>query len=103
MLVPGWDLSHAVPRVRRGVLYFLSLCPRRRRLHNFVTKPRGRRLWAAAVGVSTAATAQGLLTFFIQGLRRRAITEEDLHETGLTADEIRGRSFVEIMQRRVPR
>jgi len=50
-----------------------------------------------------AATAQGLLTFFIQGLRRQAITDEEAAATGLTPDELRARSFIQIVQSRSTR
>ena len=40
-----------------------------------------------------AATGQGLLNYFLRALNSGAITEEEVLATGLTLDEIRGRSF----------
>ena len=50
-----------------------------------------------------AATAQGLLTFFLQGLRRGALTETEVAATGLTPEEMGLRSFAGILARRVAR
>ncbi len=98
----GWDLNPAqLPTRYAAVFSFFkeSLPEVTARLRNFVDKVA--RATIAGGGVfDDAATAQGLLTFFIQGLRRRAITEEEVAATGLTADEIRTRSFVEIVTRR---
>ena len=49
-----------------------------------------------------AATGQGLLNFFLRGLNSGAITEDEaLALTGLSAEELRSRSFVKIMRNRV--
>lgn len=101
----GWDLNPAQLPVRYAAVYsyFLEYLPdATARLRNFVNKAA--RATLAGGGVfDDAATAQGLLTFFIQGLRRRAITEEEAAATGLTPDEMRARSFVEILRRRAGR
>ncbi len=48
-----------------------------------------------------AATGQGLLNFFLRGVTSGAITEEDaVAMTGLSVDELRGRSFVKILENR---
>jgi hypothetical protein len=47
-----------------------------------------------------AATGQGLLNFFLRGINCGAITEEEALVTGLTLEEIRGKSFVKILQAR---
>jgi len=47
-----------------------------------------------------AATGQGLLNFFLRGLSCGALTEEEALETGLTLDELRGRSFVKMLDAR---
>ncbi len=98
----GWDLNPAQLPTRYAALYSFfqeSLPDVTARLRNFVDKVA--RATIAGGGVfDDAATAQGLLTFFIQGLRRRAITDEDVAATGLTSEEIRTRSFVEIVTRR---
>ena len=48
-----------------------------------------------------AATGQGLLNYFLRAMNCGAITEEEAVETsGLTLDELRGRSFVKILAAR---
>jgi hypothetical protein len=47
-----------------------------------------------------AATGQGLLNFFVRGVSSGALTMEEAAETGLTRDELLGRSFVKIVERR---
>ena len=48
-----------------------------------------------------AATGQGLLNYFLRGINCGALTEEEaLAMTGLTLEELRGRSFVKILKRR---
>jgi hypothetical protein len=49
-----------------------------------------------------AATGQGLLNSFLRGLACGAITEEEARATGLTLEELRGRSFSRILQGRRP-
>ena len=48
-----------------------------------------------------AATGQGLLNFFFRAINCGAVTEDDaVAMTGVTLDELRGRSFVEILKNR---
>lgn len=98
----GWDLHPAQLPTRYAAIYSFfreSLPEATARLRNFVDKVA--RATIAGGGVfDDAATAQGLLTFFIQGLRRQAISEKEAEATGLTVDEIRLRSFVEIVRKR---
>lgn len=98
----GWDLNPAQLPTRYAAVYSFfreSLPDATARLRNFVEKVA--RATIAGGGVfDDAATAQGLLTFFIQGMRRRAISDEEAAATGLTPDEIRTRSFLEIVKRR---
>jgi hypothetical protein len=47
-----------------------------------------------------AATGQGLLNFFLRGVNCGALTEEEALATGLTLEELRGRSFVKILDAR---
>jgi len=47
-----------------------------------------------------AATGQGLLNFFLRGINCGAIKEDEALATGLTLEEIRGRSFAKIMANR---
>jgi hypothetical protein len=70
------------------------------RLSNFVSKAAQ----ATLVGdvFDDAATGQGLLNFFLRGVNSAAITEEEaLAMTGLSLDELRGRSFVKILRNRL--
>jgi citrate lyase beta subunit len=101
----GWDLNPAQLPVRYAAMYayFLEYLPQATaRLRNFVDKAA--RATLAGGGVfDDAATAQGLLTFFIQGLRRRAITQDEAAATGLTPEEIATRSFTQIVARRAAR
>ena len=47
-----------------------------------------------------AATGQGLLNYFLRALNSGAISEADIMETGLTLEEIRTRSFAQILKMR---
>ena len=47
-----------------------------------------------------AATGQGLLNYFLRGIACGAVTEHEALATGLTLEEIRGKSFVKIMAAR---
>jgi hypothetical protein len=48
-----------------------------------------------------AATGQGLLNYFARGINCGALTEEEaLERTGLTLEELRGRSFLQILRNR---
>ncbi|PYR49075.1 MAG: phosphoenolpyruvate kinase, partial [Acidobacteria bacterium] len=69
------------------------------RLRNFVQKAAQ----ATFVGqvFDDAATGQGLLNYFLRALNCGAITErEAVEKSGLTLDELRGRSFVKILAKR---
>ena len=68
------------------------------RLHNFVEKAAQ----ATLVGdvFDDAATGQGLLNFFLRGINSGALTMEEALETGLTIEELQGRSFVKILENR---
>ena len=46
------------------------------------------------------ATGQGLLNFFARGLACGALTVDEARETGLTEEELRGRSFLAIVENR---
>ena len=69
-----------------------------RRLKSFTEKAAQ----ATLVGdvFDDAATGQGLLNYFLRGINCGAITPEEAMRTGLTLDEIRGRSFLRILQAR---
>lgn len=102
----GWDLNPAQLPVRYAAVYsyFLEYLPEAtHRLRNFVEKAARATMVRGGAGSGVfddAATAQGLLTFFIQGVRRGAISRTELEATGLTSEEVRSRSFVEILRRR---
>lgn len=97
----GWDLNPAQLPMRYAATYnfFLSsMADAKHRLKIFVKR--------AAISTLTgdifddAATGQGLLNFFLKAMNCGAISEEEATETGLTADEIRSRSFYKILQGR---
>jgi len=98
----GWDLHPAqlVTRYAAVFGFFLEgLDAAGARLSNFVT----RAAQATLVGdvFDDAATGQGLLNYFLRGINSGAITEaEAVARTGLTVEEIRGRSFVSILKAR---
>ena len=68
------------------------------RLRNFVAQATH----ATLVGdvFDDAATAQGLLNFFVRGVSSGALTLDEAAETGLTLDELRARSFRKIVEQR---
>lgn len=97
----GWDLHPAQLVTRYAAVYafFLDgLEPASIRLRNFVEKAAQ----ATLVGdvFDDAATGQGLLNYFLRGIACGAITEDEAQVTGLTLEEIRGRSFVKILDAR---
>jgi hypothetical protein len=48
-----------------------------------------------------AATGQGMLNYFLRAMNCGAITEDEaVEQSGLTLDELRGRSFVKILKNR---
>jgi hypothetical protein len=48
-----------------------------------------------------AATGQGLLNYFLRAMNCGAVTErEAVEKSGLTLEELRGRSFMKILQAR---
>jgi citrate lyase beta subunit len=97
----GWDLHPAQLPSRYGAVYafFLDgLQAASDRLHNFVDKAAQ----ATLVGdvFDDAATGQGLLNYFLRGIACGAVTEQEALATGLSVEEIRGKSFVKIMAAR---
>ena len=97
----GWDLHPAQLPTRYAALYafFLSARPAATvRLRNFVEKAAQ----ATLVGdvFDDAATGQGLLNFFVRGLNSGALTLEEARETGLSQEELQGRSFLAILEAR---
>jgi len=98
----GWDLHPGQLPTRYAAIYafFLSgLASASERLSNFVSKAAQ----ATLVGdvFDDAATGQGLLNFFLRGWSCGALTEAEAQGPGVTLDELRGRSFVAILDNRL--
>ena len=96
----GWDLHPAQLPTRYAAVYAFFLAARpaaTARLRNFVEKAAQ----ATLVGdvFDDAATGQGLLNFFARGLSSGALTMAEAQETGLTPEELHGRSFLAILAR----
>ena len=100
----GWDLHPAQLPTRYAAVYsfFLAALPAATtRLKNFVEKAAQ----ATLIGdvFDDAATGQGLLNFFVRGLSSGALTVDEARQTGLTLDELQGKSFLRILEaRRAP-
>ena len=97
----GWDLHPGQLPTRYAAVYAFFLRgfeAAAARLRNFVEKAAQATL--AGEVFDDAATGQGLLNFFLRGINCGAFTEEEASATGLTIDELRGRSFVKILERR---
>ena len=98
----GWDLHPAQLPSRYAAVYafFLEgLAAASERLKNFVQKAAQ----ATLVGdvFDDAATGQGLLNYFLRAMSCGAITErEAIDMSGLTLEELRSRSFVNILKNR---
>ncbi len=97
----GWDLHPGQLPTRYAAVYafFLkSLEPAAARLRNFIDKAAH----ATLVGdvFDDAATGQGLLNFLLRGVNCGAFTAEQAATSGLTVEELRGRSFVAILESR---
>jgi hypothetical protein len=97
----GWDLHPAQLPVRYAAVYafFLESLPvAAQRLRAFVE----RATQATLVGntFDDAATGQGLLNFFLRGIACGALTEAEVLATGITLEELRGRSFATIAANR---
>lgn len=98
----GWDLHPAqlVSRYAAVYAFFLTgLEQQGARLRNFVE----RAAQATLVGdvFDDAATGQGLLNFFFRAINCGAVTEDEaVQMTGVTLDELRGRSFVRMLKNR---
>jgi len=97
----GWDLHPAQLPTRYAAVYafFLEgLESASRRLRSFTEKAAQATLLGEVF--DDAATGQGLLNFFIRGLACGAITPEEAAATGLSREEIQGRSFPRILDGR---
>ena len=97
----GWDLHPAQLPVRYAAVYMFfleGLGQASARLKNFIEKAAQ----ATLVGdvFDDAATGQGLLNYFLRALNCGAISEEEILQTGLTLEEVRGKSFLKILENR---
>jgi citrate lyase beta subunit len=96
----GWDLHPAqmVARYAAVYAYFLeSAAESSERLRNFVDK--GARATMVGNNFDDAATGQGLLNYFRLAIDCGAMTEREVQErTGLAADDIRVRTFAELIE-----
>lgn len=97
----GWDLHPAQLPARYAAVFhfFLSgLGEASDRLKNFVEKSAQ----ATLVGdvFDDAATGQGLLNYFLRALNCGAISNDEITRTGLTLEEVRGKSFLKILHNR---
>ncbi|MEP7147148.1 MAG: phosphoenolpyruvate kinase [bacterium] len=95
----GWDLHPAQLPIRYAAVYMFflqGLSQSSTRLTNFIEKAAQ----ATLIGdvFDDAATGQGLLNYFLRALNCGAITEEEILKTGLTISEIRGKSFLKILE-----
>ncbi|MEO8126417.1 MAG: phosphoenolpyruvate kinase [Bryobacteraceae bacterium] len=97
----GWDLHPAqLPTRYAAVFSFFSnsLPAATARLRNFINKAAQATLDGNVF--DDAASGQGLLNFFLRGYNCGALTEEEALSAGLTMEELRGRSFVAILENR---
>ena len=97
----GWDLHPAQLIPRYAAVYAFFSAEREataRRLQHFLE----RATHATLVGdvFDDAATAQGLVNFFVRGVNCGALTPADLAGTGLTLEELHARSFAKIVEQR---
>ena len=97
----GWDLNPAQLPIRYAAVYafFLDgLADATNRLTRFIDQAAQ----ATLVGntFDDAATGQGLLNFFLRGLACGALTESEALTTGITIEELHGRSFLRIVENR---
>jgi len=97
----GWDLHPGQLPARYAAIHAFFLEgfeTGAQRLKNFVDQAAR----ATLVGdvFDDAATGQGLLNFFLRGVNCGAFTEDEASAAGLTVEELRSRSFLNILNRR---
>jgi citrate lyase beta subunit len=98
----GWDLNPAQLPIRYAAVYYFflkGLADARARLTRFIDQAAQ----ASMVGntFDDAASAQGLLNFFASGISCGAFTEDEVLGTGITMEELHGRSFQAIVENRL--
>jgi len=97
----GWDLHPAQLPTRYAAVYAFFLQgfdSAAARLRNFIERAAKATLMGDIF--DDAATGQGLLNFFLRASNCGAITEAEALGTGLTPEELRGRSFLKILSNR---
>ena len=97
----GWDLHPAqLPTRYAAVFAFFQeeLKTATDRLRHFMAEAA--RSTLSGDVFDDAATGQGLLNFFLRGINCGAIEEYEATRTGITVEELRGRSFVKILENR---
>ncbi|MDA0789548.1 MAG: phosphoenolpyruvate kinase [Proteobacteria bacterium] len=99
----SWDLNPAQLPIRYAAVYYFFLTGLKdatERLRRFIDQAAQ----ASLVGntFDDAASAQGLLNFFISGISCGALSEDETLATGITLSELRGRSFMKIIENRMP-
>lgn len=97
----GWDLNPGQLPIRYAAVYAFfqaGLHDASLRLDKFVAAASQ----ATLVGntFDDAATGQGLLNYFLRGLACGAIDEAQVTATGITVEELQGRSFARIVANR---
>lgn len=101
-LYQGWDLNPAQLPIRYAAFYYFflqGLEDAKARLQTFIEQASQ----ASMVGntFDDAASAQGLLNFFVNGINSGAFTEDEALQTGITLEELNGRSFQQIVENRI--
>jgi hypothetical protein len=94
----GWDLhpGHLPTRYAAVYAFYLSARPAATlRISNFFTKAA-----TAGAAFDDAATGQALVNFFARALSSGAITLDEAMQTGLSEAELKGGSFVKILNKR---
>ncbi len=97
----GWDLHPGQLPTRYAAVYAFFLQgfdSAAARLRNFIERAAKATLMGDIF--DDAATGQGLLNFFLRASNCGAITEAEALSTGLTPEELRGRSFLQILSNR---
>lgn len=98
----GWDLHPAQIWVRYLALYIFfrqSYGDACKRLKTFVENA-GKASLTSGAQFDDHATGQGLLNFFVMGYSCGALTAEEVAATGLTVEQMVGRSFKDIVEAR---
>jgi len=98
----SWDLNPGQLPIRYVAVYYFflnGLADASARLETFLNQAAQ----ASMVGntFDDAASAQGLLNFFLSGISCGALSEDEALQTGITIDELQGRSFMKIVENRL--